>query len=55
MIRKGVIMKKYEYRFVDRVDLQSINEYGEQGWLIVDRHYGMALLVREYEQDSDGT
>jgi hypothetical protein len=42
-------MKKYEYKVVDRVDLLSLNEYGEDGWLVVDRSYGNALLVREYE------
>ena len=42
-------MKKYEYRVVEAVDLQSLNEYGQDGWLVIDRHYGKALLVKEYE------
>ena len=54
MIRKADSkMKKYRYKIVDRVDLLSLNEYGEQGWLVIDRHYGSALLVQEYEQNGD--
>ena len=43
-------MKSYEYRIVDRVDLLSLNEYGADGWLVIDRSYGSALLVKEYER-----
>jgi len=51
MIRKDANkMKKYKYLLVDRADIQTLNEYGEQGWLVVDRHYGKALLVKEYEE-----
>ena len=42
-------MKRYKYQIIDKVDMETLNEYGEQGWLVVDRHYGKALLVKEYD------
>ena len=54
MTRRTETMKKYKYRVVEAVDLQTLNEWGEQGWLVIDRHYGSALLVKEYEE-SDRT
>jgi hypothetical protein len=37
---------KYEYKLVDKINLQSLNEEGQQGWMVIDRHYGNALLMR---------
>lgn len=41
--------KKYIYKVIEAVDLQTLNHWGAEGWLVIDRHYGKALLVKEIE------
>jgi len=41
-------MKSYEYKFlVEHPTLQVLNEQGAQGWIIIDRHHGNVLMMRE--------
>lgn len=41
--------KKYIYKVIEEVDLESLNHWGSEGWLVIDRHYGKALLAKEIE------
>ena len=50
MTKRTETMKKYKYQLIDRVDLQTLNELGAEGWLVIDRHYGKSLIVKEYEE-----
>jgi len=43
-------MKRYEYQVIDNTDLQTLNDWGSKGWLVVDRHFGKALIVKEIEE-----
>lgn len=45
-------MIQYEYKVIDKVDLQSLNHWGTEGWQVVDRYYGQALLMRAIQTDS---
>ena len=43
-------IKKYIYRVEEATDLHSLNLWGSEGWLVIDRHYGKSLLAKEIEE-----
>jgi len=43
-------MKSYEYKILlAKPSLALLNEHGAEGWIVIDRHYGNILMMREVE------
>ena len=42
--------KKYIYKVIDNIDLESLNHWGSEGWVVCDIYPPRALLVKEIEE-----
>jgi hypothetical protein len=43
-------MKSYEYKIVQGIPtLAVLNAHGVEGWVVIDRHHGNILMMREVE------
>lgn len=41
--------KKYIYKVIDQIDLETLNYWGSEGWVVCNIYSPKALLVKEIE------